>query len=67
VRHRQSGGVAKSIQRKGTDMKRIIVAVLVAAGTLVSAVSCATTDGSSQGSTAQGKSNRNSSFNYPAY
>jgi hypothetical protein len=47
-------------------MKRIIVAVLVAAGTLVSAVSCAT-DGSSQGSTSQGKSTRNSSFNYPAY
>jgi hypothetical protein len=49
-------------------MKRIAIAALVAAGTLLSAVSCATTDdGSSQGSNAQGRSTRNSSFNYPAY
>jgi hypothetical protein len=49
-------------------MKRVVIAVLVAAGTLVSAVSCAT-DGSSQGSAsrstnAQDKSNP---FHYPAY
>jgi hypothetical protein len=50
-------------------MKRVVIAVLVAAGTLISAVSCATTDGSSQGSAsrsnnAQDKSNP---FHYPAY
>lgn len=41
-------------------MKRIIVAVLVAAGSLVSAASFAATD-SAQGSTL------NDSFHYPAY
>jgi hypothetical protein len=48
-------------------MKRIIVAMLVAAGTLVSAVSCATTDGSSQGSTSQDKSTRSNPYHYPNY
>jgi hypothetical protein len=43
-------------------MKRIIVAVLVAAGALVSATSFAATAG-----TTQGESTLNDSFHYPAY
>ncbi len=54
-------------------MKRVVIAVLVAAGTLVSAVSCATTDGSSQGGTSQRNTQDRSAqdgsnpFHYPAY
>jgi predicted small secreted protein len=50
-------------------MKRVVIAVLVAAGTLVSAVSCATTDGSSQGgtSTSNNAQDKSNPFHYPAY
>jgi hypothetical protein len=52
-------------------MKRIVIAALVAVGTLIAATSCATTD-SSQGASSratspQGKSNPNASINYPNY
>jgi hypothetical protein len=47
-------------------MKRILIAALVATAALVSA--CATTDdGSSQGGTAQSKSNSGTNFHYPNY
>ena len=52
-------GIDNPMERNQT-MKRIIVAVLVAAGSLVSAASFAATD-SAQGSTL------NDSFHYPAY
>jgi hypothetical protein len=50
-------------------MKRILIAALVAAGTLISAISCATTDSSSQGSTSQDKSTRSNPnpYHYPNY